>query len=84
MVQSPHTLFGRSPIKNEGLETAGDLSNICPQIVLNCLFLAIIGRLEHQLTRGRFAVLSSDGGEDVIQAVGVCRASFQTGDGVSQ
>ena len=29
---------------NEGLETAGDLSNIGPQIVLNCLYLALIGR----------------------------------------
>ena len=30
--------------KNEGLETVGDLSNIGPQIVLNCLYLALIGR----------------------------------------
>ena len=30
--------------KNEGLETVGDLSNIGPQIVLNCLYLALIRR----------------------------------------
>ena len=30
--------------KNEGLETVGDLSNIGPQIDLNCLYLALIGR----------------------------------------
>ena len=68
---------------NEGLETVGDLSTIYPQIILNCLFSAIIGWPEHQLTKGRFAVLSSDGNEVVIQAVGVCRASFQTVDGRS-
>ena len=33
---------------------------------------------EPLLTTGRNAVLSSDGGEDVIQAVSVCRASSQT------
>ena len=37
--------------KKEELDSVGELSKVCSQIVLKCSYLAIIGRLEKTLVR---------------------------------
>ena len=50
-VQSFSCLFGRLHFKKKELESVGELSKVCSQIVLKCLYFARIGRPDLSVVR---------------------------------
>ena len=51
--------------KEEEIGSVGELSKVCSQIVLKCLFLALIGRPDILWSVNKLDVLSLDGPEPV-------------------
>ena len=58
--------FDNHHVKKEELELVGELSKLCPKIVLQCLCLARIGRLDILWSVNKLAAIGAPNGHELV------------------